>query len=36
MEQKTKSGFSVYINSNENFQNALILGTKKEEISGLD
>ena len=30
MEQKKKSGFSVYINSNENFQNALILEQRKK------
>ena len=30
MEQKTKSGFSLYINSNENFQNALFLREKKK------
>ena len=30
MEQKTKSGFSLYINSNENFQNALILEQRKK------
>ena len=31
MEQKTKSGFSLYINSNENFQNALFLREKKKK-----
>lgn len=31
MEQKTKSGFSLYINSNENFQNALLLREKKKK-----
>lgn len=31
MEQKTKSGFSLYINSNENFQNALILEQRKKK-----
>ena len=31
MEQKTKSGFSLYINSNENFQNAVILQGKKKK-----
>lgn len=30
MEQKTKSGFSLYINSNENFQNAIILEQRKK------
>lgn len=30
MEQKMKSGFSLYINSNENFQNALILEQRKK------
>ncbi len=34
MEQKKKSGFSVYINSNENFQNALILEQRRD--TGLD
>lgn len=31
MEQKNKSGFSLYINSNENFQNALILEQRKKK-----
>lgn len=31
MEQKKKSGFSLYINSNENFQNALILEQRKKK-----
>lgn len=31
MEQKKKSGFSLYINSNENFQNALNLERKKKK-----
>lgn len=31
MKQKTKSGFSLYINSNENFQNALILEQRKKK-----
>lgn len=31
MEQKTKAGFSLYINSNENFQNAVILQEKKKK-----
>ena len=37
MEQKTKSGFSLYVNSNENIQNALFLREKREKISyGID
>ena len=31
MEQKTKSGFSLYVNSNENIQNALFLREKKKK-----
>lgn len=31
MEQKKKSGFSLYVNSNENFQNALILRKRKRK-----
>lgn len=31
MEQKTKSGFSLYINSNENVQNAIIIRERKKK-----
>lgn len=31
MEQKTKSGFSLYINSNENFQNAMFVRERKKK-----
>ena len=31
MEQKTKSGFSLYVNSNENIQNALFLREKRKK-----
>ena len=31
MEQKTKAGFSLYINSNENFQKAAIIQDKKKK-----
>lgn len=31
MEQKTKAGFSLYINSNENFQNTVIIQEKKKK-----
>lgn len=31
MEQKTKSGFSLYTNSNENFQNAILVKEKKRK-----
>lgn len=36
MEQKTKSGFSLYVNSNENIQNALFLREKRKISYGID